>query len=45
MKHGMGKFTWADGRCYDGEWQPGPQDIVDSEPYSWLETLSLGVSA
>eukprot|EP00439_Symbiodinium_sp_Y106_P058898 s3318_g8.t1 len=23
MKHGMGKFTWADGRCYDGEWQQG----------------------
>ena len=20
LKHGMGKFTWPDGRCYDGEW-------------------------
>lgn len=21
LKHGTGKFTWPDGRCYDGEWQ------------------------
>jgi len=23
LKHGSGKFVWADGRTYDGEWRTG----------------------
>ena len=23
LKHGVGKFVWADGRFYDGEWKNG----------------------
>lgn len=25
-KHGLGVFTWPDGRSYDGEWANGKQD-------------------
>ena len=28
MKHGFGKFTWKDGRSYEGAWRDGERDGI-----------------